>query len=112
MSFAAVTQHAGKTMFPMLLSCVRLLGPDTNEPWLGKEAIKDVKLTAPEFSIFSVDTYQWDYRLKSSGPAEVEQPVQVKEAATSLLSLIIQPHQQVPLVYKQTKSRLYAMGIK
>ena len=40
---------------------------------------------APEFDLFSVDTYQWDYRLSTSGAAEA---AAVKEAYGTLLPLM------------------------
>ena len=40
---------------------------------------------APEFDLFSVDTYQWDYRLSNAGASEV---AAVKEAYSTLIPLM------------------------
>ena len=69
----------------------------TNECWLGPKPAGGMgQVTiAPEFDLFSVDTYQWDYRLSTSGAAEV---AAVKEAYSTLL----------PLMARSTKAMIVA----
>lgn len=73
----------------------QLLGPDAilyaNECWLGDTAAVTI---APEFSHFSVDTYQYDYRQKGVGEREV---AQVKSAYNYLFTRM-HPAQQVLIV--------------
>ena len=57
------------------------------DSWLGPKPAGGMgQVTiAPEFDLFSVDTYQWDYRLSTSGAAEV---AAVKGAYATLLPLM------------------------
>ena len=78
-------------------------------PGLVSASLAPPRLQAPEFDLFSVDTYQWDYRDANSGAAEVAQV----QSAWATLQPLMQPRTRAMLVPGTFAcSNLSAIGVQ